>query len=146
MLREISLLLVEDDQSIREALAELLRGEGYLVQTASCCQDAIVSCKENHFDLVLLDLNLGEEDGWVVFEFLKGQRHDLPIVIISGHSSRFESNPLGSATAVLEKPLDVPVFLNVLREATEPPTRGPLQKVACAMGLALLVAGLSVPF
>jgi CheY-like chemotaxis protein/chitodextrinase len=117
MTKKVSLLLVEDDQVVREAMAQLLEGEGYAVRSASNCDEALEIFKREEIELVLLDLNLGDQDGWQLFETLKEFRRELPIIVTSGESHRFAHVSASAASAILEKPLDLSALLSSLRHA-----------------------------
>jgi signal transduction histidine kinase/CheY-like chemotaxis protein len=82
-----SILVVEDDAPLREALARTLEGEGWTTRTAGDGLEAL-SCLEAGWrpDLVLLDLQLPEMDG---FQFLEALRQrpewaDLPVIVATG--------------------------------------------------------------
>ena len=142
--QKANLLLVEDDQGISEALAQLLKVEGYRVSIASNGKDALKRFAEDHVDLVLLDLNLGGHDGWEVFHELKRQRQDLPIIVVSAEAKGLTHRSAAQASAVLEKPFDVPHLLNLLIGAITPRALSPLKNIAC--GLVALFAMLMAPF
>src|SRR5881397_2721163 len=86
MTKQRNLLVVEDDLAVREAISRVLQTEDYRVSTAASCEDAILRFNENHIDIVLLDLTLGTEDGWRVFEALKARRPELPIIVTSARA------------------------------------------------------------
>lgn len=79
-----SLLLVDDDQFIRDALAEFLRGLGHRVETASTCGEAMDRIAEFPFDVVLCDVNLPDEDGFRLLEFTKQQRPETSVILMTG--------------------------------------------------------------
>ena len=68
--RKRKLLVVDDDRQIREALRKLLHAEGYEVGLAATGQEGIEKFNAERFDLLLLDLNLPDHNGWDVFETL----------------------------------------------------------------------------
>ena len=77
-----TLLVVDDDASVREMLAEYLGNHGYAVRTAAD-GDAMRAALENELpDLVLLDLRLPGEDGLTLARFLR-ERYDLGIVMVT---------------------------------------------------------------
>jgi len=107
------ILLVEDDQLSREALACILEVEGYAVETA---QDGKTALGLLHSpprpSAVLLDLGLPVITG---FEFLERQKSDLeiadiPVVVIT---AMFEPS-VPKADAVLQKPIDLPELMSLL--------------------------------
>jgi CheY-like chemotaxis protein len=112
------ILVVEDDESIRAALAEVLRDEGFVVQTACNGREAIEllrGAKEKP-KLVLLDLMMPVMDGW---EFRTAQLADpelakIPVVILSAaHDVRKHAQAL-HVDEYLPKPLNVPKLLDAI--------------------------------
>ncbi len=61
--QHFTILVVDDEELIRTLLVELLMRVGYQVKSASSGADAIASCKENAFDLILMDFRLGDMNG-----------------------------------------------------------------------------------
>src|SRR6266850_5063111 len=130
MICESNLLLVEDDIAVRQSLTRVLATENYKVFGASSCHEAILLYSQNQIDVVLLDLNLDPEDGWEVFHKLKELRADLPIFVTSGQPQRFAHASAHCADGLLEKPIDLPVLIGLLKHATkpEPPSRIPSRR------------------
>src|SRR5260370_42316351 len=88
MVRQSSVLVIEDDSSIRESLTKVLVGEGFQVFGAASLEEALFQCRESEIDAVLLDLNLGSADGWETFQALKEQEPNLPIIVTSARADR----------------------------------------------------------
>jgi len=111
-------LLVDDDWSIREALSKLLRAEQYEVILAADGKEAVDLFRDDpaHFDLVLADLNMPLRNGWASVDRLLELNSLLPIVILTGMSHQRELAEAAKVSALVEKPIDVPAFLNLLRE------------------------------
>src|SRR5882672_6081541 len=117
MAKPINLLLVEDDVSVREALIRILIEENYNVVSSSSCAEAVHRCRESQIDIVLLDLNLGDADGWTAFDALRMIRQDLPIIVASAQIDRLRNSSGRRVSGVLEKPFDLPVLLDLLSQA-----------------------------
>src|SRR5882724_4824306 len=133
MSKPINLLLVEDDLAVREALAKLLSGENYNVFAAANFEEAISHQKENQIEIVLLDLQLGDEDGWSVFRALKELDSTLPIIVASAHPDRLRHLFASCAFGVLEKPFEVAFLLSLLGRALTPRVMRPRSSLAaCA--------------
>jgi two-component system NtrC family response regulator len=114
MVKRSNVLLVEDDLSVREALTKLLSAENYEVFSATTCGEAILLGTQSKIDVVLLDLNLGDEDGWDAFQALKASRPELPIIVASAQPDRLSHSSAAHASGALEKPFDVGVLLSLL--------------------------------
>ncbi len=82
-----SLLLVEDEESLREALKLNLELEGYEVTTAETGPDALKAVKGEHFDCIILDIMLPDMDGLAVCEAIRVQRLNVPIMFLSARNS-----------------------------------------------------------
>jgi DNA-binding response OmpR family regulator len=65
-------LLVEDDQAVRTAMAEALRDADYAVQPVATALDALRTVTDEQVDLVLLDLGLPDLDGFEALRLLRG--------------------------------------------------------------------------
>jgi DNA-binding response OmpR family regulator len=118
------ILLVDDDRSIRESLSKILRAENYEVVLGKNGQEAIEKHGAERIDLLILDLNpdtSGVKNGWTTLERLVGIKPLLPVVIITGRSNQRAQAEAAGADALMEKPLDVPLLLETIRElVTEP--------------------------
>ena len=118
MTRQCSLLFIEDDLAVRESITRVLEAEGYQVSSAASCPDAIHELDRRPVDMVLLDLNLGKEEGWRAFHALKERRPSLPIIVTSGRADELRHSSVKRASGALEKPFDMPVLLTILKQAS----------------------------
>lgn len=82
-----SLLIVEDEENIREMLQLNLELEGYEVSVAVTGAQAIKNVKSEYFDLIILDIMLPEMDGLAVCETIRTQNIDVPILFLSARDS-----------------------------------------------------------
>jgi two-component system response regulator MprA len=118
------ILLVDDDRSIRESLSKILRAENYEVVLGENGEEAIEKHGVERVDLLILDLNAdasGVTNAWTTLERLVGINPLLPLVIITGRSNQGAQAESVGADALMEKPLDVPLLLQTIRELlTEP--------------------------
>ena len=110
------ILLVDDERSIRESLSKILRAENYEVVLAENGQEAIERHGAERIDLLLLDLNIPVRNGWATLEWLAEVNPPLPVVIITGRSNQRSLAETAGADALMEKPLDVPLLLQTIRE------------------------------
>ncbi|HTI52230.1 MAG TPA: sigma-54 dependent transcriptional regulator [Planctomycetaceae bacterium] len=79
-----SLLLVDDDTFILEAMAEYLRSAGHRVETARSCKDACARIGEYRFDVVLCDVNLPDADGFQVLEYTRQRSPEAAVILLTG--------------------------------------------------------------
>lgn len=80
------LLIVEDEEDMREALCYGLRKRGYAVDAAGDGADAVEQCGINEYDLVVLDLNLPGLDGMEVLKHIRSMEKPAKVLILSARS------------------------------------------------------------
>jgi CheY-like chemotaxis protein len=78
-----TILIVDDDADIRDALSEALRAEGFDVHEAKNGVEALDGIAIHQPDLVLLDLMMPEMNGWEVLRTLRESGDDVPVVVLS---------------------------------------------------------------
>jgi DNA-binding response OmpR family regulator len=78
-------LVVDDQDDIREMARLVLNGAGYEVVTASSGREALTMVRAASFDLVLLDINMPELDGWATLRLLRADEalDALPVAMFS---------------------------------------------------------------
>jgi DNA-binding NtrC family response regulator len=114
--RRASILLVDDDSTVRQSLEQALILEDYLVVSAASRSEAIRGFGENRIDVALLDVHLGDESGWDTCSDLRKIRPLLPVIMMTGHSDEMRLGPVQPVEAFLEKPLDLAVLVEKLAE------------------------------
>ena len=82
-----SVLVAEDEESLREALKLNLELEGYEVTTVDNGPAVIKTVKNEYFDLIVLDIMLPDMDGITVCETIRMQHNDVPILFLSARNS-----------------------------------------------------------
>ena len=80
------LLIVEDEEDMREALCYGLHRRGYAVDAAGDGADAVEQCGINEYDLVVLDLNLPGLDGMEVLRHIRSMENPAKVLILSARS------------------------------------------------------------
>ncbi|MGM9534326.1 MAG: response regulator transcription factor [Intestinibacter sp.] len=83
---EVNILTVEDDYKSQQLLKEFLTSNGYKVDCAEDGLEAIQMYKENYYDLVLLDINIPNLDGFSVCKMIR-KESDIPIIFVTELSS-----------------------------------------------------------
>jgi CheY-like chemotaxis protein len=116
MVRHCPVLIVEDDEDLREMMAQLLTLEGFQTATVANGREALEYLHEAAKpDIILLDLMMPVMDGW---EFRRQQQADpaiapVPVIVLSA----LDQNRAATldATAFLKKPLDFDRLLSLVR-------------------------------
>src|SRR5690606_22507433 len=97
-------ILILDNHSIPGALSRVLETADYDVSRASTGLDAIDIFRSCRVHLVILDLDRDEEDGWSVFEAIKGLNPFIPAIVTTGKTDQREKAIKSGADALIEKP------------------------------------------
>src|SRR5512133_358073 len=116
-----SILVIDDEKSIRNTLQEVLEYENHKVDVATNGAEAIELFSNGDYDVVLCDIKMPGMDGIEVLEKLHEKAHDVPIIMISGHGNidtAVEAIKKG-AYDFIEKPLDLNRLLVSMRNAME---------------------------
>jgi two-component system, NtrC family, nitrogen regulation response regulator NtrX len=119
-----SVLIIDDEKSIRKTLTEILRYEGYKIDEASDGEEGLAKFKEKTYDLVLCDIKMPKLDGIEFLEKAKEINNEVPIIIISGHGNietAVEAVKKG-AYDYISKPPDLNRMLITLRNAMDKTT------------------------
>lgn len=79
----LRVLVVDDEESIRELLELALRFDGWIVDTAATGQEALDKHTAFHPDVIVLDMMLPDIDGMQVLSKLRSQKSDVPVVFLT---------------------------------------------------------------
>jgi two-component system response regulator HydG len=82
-----SLLVVDDDRHICEAMADYLRSLGHRTETSVNCRDAMTRMKEFNFDAVICDVNLPDQDGFQLLEWAVQAKPDTAVILLTGYGT-----------------------------------------------------------
>ncbi len=114
-------LIVDDEEGIRESLSGIFEDEGYNVVTAETGEKALRIVQEQPPDLVLLDVWLPEMDGLQALQEINSSKREIPVIMISGHGNievAVKATKMG-AYDFLEKPLSLERVLLSSKRALE---------------------------
>jgi two-component system nitrogen regulation response regulator NtrX len=116
-----TILVIDDEKSIRNTLQEVLEYENHKVDLATNGAEGLELFGNGIYDIVLCDIKMPGMDGIEVLEKMHEGAHDVPIIMISGHGNidtAVEAIKKG-AYDFIEKPLDLNRLLVTMRNATE---------------------------
>ncbi len=113
-----SILLVEDDETLRETLIYNLNSEGYAVISSGDGKDGLEMARNEHPDLIILDVMLPELDGLSVCRILRREM-DVPIIMLTARSSEVDKiiGLDSGADDYVTKPFSLGEFLARVRAA-----------------------------
>lgn len=107
-----TILLVEDEQILREVLKDFFESESFFVLEATNGQEALSLFSENEVDLVILDIMLPKLDGWSVCKTIR-EKSEVPVIMLTARAAE-EDTLLGfelGADDYVTKPYSPPVLL-----------------------------------
>ncbi len=119
--RRARILVVDDEESIRDLLRLVLTGEGYTVVTASGGEEAIEYLEAQPFDLVITDLVMPTVNGVEVLRGAKRIDPNFPVIVITGYPSVETVTELVRLGAgdYLTKPFNVDVVIVTVAKLLE---------------------------
>jgi len=111
-----TILVVDDDPTVREVIERHLTREGFAVVTASGGQEGLRLARELHPAAITLDVMMPDLDGWTVLAAIKGDPElaDIPVILVSIVDEKTRGYALG-ATDYMVKPVDRAQLSSVLR-------------------------------
>lgn len=82
-------LIVDDEAKIREVLAEYAEFEGYYSDQACDGMDAVAKCKQNDYDIIIMDIMMPKLDGYSAVKEIKKFK-DIPVIMLSARSEEYD--------------------------------------------------------
>lgn len=115
------ILLVEDDPTVREMIADYFRNTHYLVEEADSCAAAYQTFQSARPDLALLDYQLPDGDALTLLPRLKDLEPSLPIIVMTGYGSMELGAALirGGVELCMSKPMELPALGVAVRKTLE---------------------------
>jgi DNA-binding NtrC family response regulator len=115
----VKILVVDDEEDVRQLIALILKAEGYDVTTAGDSMSALSQSLANHFALATLDIRMPGMSGAEALDALLKLSPQTAVIIISGYVTAPEADELRGrgAYAVLHKPFSIEELLWLVREA-----------------------------
>jgi len=111
-------LVVEDDDDLRQMACDLITLLGYAPAAAASAEDALAALATRRFDIMLADIGLPGMDGIALARRARGENQALRVIFATGHvDAGSEAARLGSA--ILKKPYNLAQLQRALEEACE---------------------------
>ena len=117
----ISVLVVDDDTTVRETLADYFLGLGYQARTAATASEGRQAAATHAPDVVLVDLRLPDASGLTLLEALRADDPELGVIVLTGHAdvpTAVRAMQQG-ALDFFEKPVDLATLDAAVRRAAE---------------------------
>ncbi|MGA9769927.1 MAG: response regulator [Blastocatellia bacterium] len=114
---QVKVLVIEDDEYSRDALAHLLAAEGYDAQSAHDGEAGLSIAKEINPDVIILDLNLPGIDGQQVIKMIRGDKSlaSIPILVVTGDDDKqAQAAVRAGADSYLTKPLEFDALISAI--------------------------------
>lgn len=83
------ILIVDDEQKIREVIAEYAEFEGFTSDQASDGMEAVLKCKQNDYDIILMDVMMPKLDGFSAVKEIKKVK-DIPVIMLSARGEEYD--------------------------------------------------------
>lgn len=115
------IIIVDDDEGIRETLAAILQEEGYTVETAENGKEAIEKTNTKFYNLALIDIRLPDIEGIDLLKEIKETTPKIRKIIITGYptlQNAMEAVNSGADAYVL-KPFDIEKVLKIIKDQLE---------------------------
>lgn len=115
--QQIKVLVIEDDEYSRDALAHLLASEGYDAQSAHDGEAGLEKAKETNPDVIVLDLNLPGIDGKQVIKMIRGDESiaSIPILVVTGDDDKAAQAAVDiGADGYLTKPVEFDTLIGAI--------------------------------
>ena len=127
-------LVVDDEESVRELLSDILEKEGHEVMVASSGREALALFAETRFAAVLLDVGLPGMSGWELARALRERHETIPLAIITGWGEAVGSNAQKAAGVdwVVAKPFTVEQIAGIAQEVSRK-QEGSLERVSATV-------------
>lgn len=113
-------LVVDDERGIRLLLSEALLSRGFEVREARDGQESLDVLKEEHFDLVITDINMPRLDGVGMLQSMKEGGRKEKVIVMTGNPSekgRFQEG-IPNVVKSIMKPFTMEYFVNLVTEVT----------------------------
>jgi two-component system, cell cycle response regulator DivK len=119
-----TVLVVEDDEDTRMVYSAGLGYSGYRVITATTGMDGLRAARDEHPDVILLDLSLGGADGWEVIRCLKASisTGDIPVLLVTGYSDLERRAHDEGCAGYLTKPIRLDALRTAIASVLQPPS------------------------
>jgi two-component system response regulator HydG len=117
MSEPMRILIVDDDHNMARTLADILTASGYAVDTAASSEEGLAKLDALPFGCVLSDIRMPGTDGVQFQRVIKDKRPGTPVILMTAYADQdlMAQGKIQGALAILDKPLNIPLLLLMLR-------------------------------
>ncbi len=108
------ILVIDDEDTVREVLSDMLELEGHIVVQASNGAEGLDILSRERFNIVFTDLVLPDMDGWKVASRIKQQCSDTKVVLVTGYGAEIAKDRVSLVDLVFHKPFQIEVLHKAL--------------------------------
>jgi len=121
MMRPAKILVIDDEEAVRDILCRLLRTKGHQVEVASNGEEGIKLFRDQEFDLVFTDLGMPKISGWEVGRALKRLNSKIPVIMITGWGMELSREKMSEngIDLIISKPFNFDQVSQLIFEAME---------------------------
>ena len=119
--RKGKILVIDDEVSVLEIVAEVLSARGHSVTVAPGGREGLLSFSSGGYDLVMTDLGMPDMNGWDVLRAVKDSRPATPVLVLTGWGDTTEVPSGARPDGVLTKPFDLKRLATAVSEALARP-------------------------
>jgi DNA-binding NtrC family response regulator len=116
--KHAKILVVDDDENIRNTMKTILEDEGYIVDSAATGSEAVQKTQKSAYNIALLDIRLPDMEGVELLKLIKDTVPRTRKIMVTGYPSM--QNAIAAlnknADAYLIKPIDIENLLNIVKE------------------------------
>lgn len=118
MIKEIRVLIVDDNIGLLTTMSLILRHVGYSVMTAKNGQEAIECVKRNNLQIIFMDIKMPGKNGVDVYKELKRIIPKVPVVMMTGYSrdDLVQEGIEAGVHKIIFKPLDMDYVINLIKK------------------------------
>mgnify|MGYP006280329983 CR=1 FL=1 len=120
-------LVVDDDDSFRELLTDMLTANDYLPLAVASAEEALKQLEYGEVDAVITDIKMPGMDGVELLKQVKQSNPDMPVILITGYLSAPDATTEDAATSAdgfLQKPFRIENIIDLLKDLTVSPVNG----------------------
>ncbi len=116
-------LIGEDSSVIQNLTRKILEFQNFRIVSAKNGKDVLKALETEHFDIILLDINMPQMDGMTcakAIRSMEGEKANVPLIAITGNARNYSENDFKDAgfNEYLQKPLDFDKLVEVVKKYT----------------------------